>query len=68
MRCQNSRETFTDEIPSVAERLPAALEDTGEGSVPEGIAKGNDSNNPVLDCASKTVGGDVSDLSSLAVG
>ena len=64
---QNSREAFTNKVTKVAERLPTALKDTRKRSVFERIAKGDDTNNPVLDRARKSVGGDVGDLGSLTV-
>ena len=67
MSCQNSRNAFADEVSRVAESFPAALKDTRKGFIPVGIAKGDNSHDPVLDCTRKAVSRDVGDLSSLTL-
>ena len=64
---QDSGQAAADEVSEVAEGLPAALEDAGEGIILVGITEGHDGDDAVLDVGGELAGGEVGDLGTLAV-
>lgn len=66
MRGEDEDTPITDIITKVAEGLRASIDDTGESRSPLRVTEHNGSSDAVLNCSGESLGGEMSDLCSLA--